>query len=58
MQSSKRESRTNRVRTATVELPVANEVPVFADFLAESQRRFDVEKNIKNNLLPFSYKKA
>lgn len=55
MQTKKRENRAKRVRTATIKLPIANShgIPVFSDFLAEVQRRFDVEKNIKNNLYAF-----
>lgn len=60
MQYRKRESRTSRVRTATIQLPVENShgIPVLSDFLAEVQRRFDVEMNIKNNLYAFILSKG
>lgn len=36
--------------TAVIKLPVSNPngIPCFADFLREVQRRFDVEKDLKN----------
>jgi len=43
-------------KTATIQLPIqSNEygIPCIGDFLDEVQRRFDVEKNIKNNLYAF-----
>lgn len=45
----------NKIRTATIELPISHDhgVPVLQDFLAEVQRRFDVEKDIKNSLYAF-----
>ena len=41
--------------TATIQLPISNDhgIPVLQDFLAEVQRQYDVEKNIKNNLYAF-----
>lgn len=47
-------------QTATVQLPVTNKhgIPVLQDFLTEVQRRFDVEKNIKNNLFAFIMEKG
>jgi hypothetical protein len=46
----------NTKKTATIQLPIqSNEhgIPCIEDFLNEVQRRFDVEKNIKNNLYAF-----
>ena len=46
----------NTKKTATIQLPIqSNEygIPCIGDFLDEAQRRFDVEKNIKNNLYAF-----
>lgn len=45
----------NKIRTATVELPISHDhgVPVLQDFLAEVQRQYNLEKNIKNNLYAF-----
>jgi hypothetical protein len=46
----------NTKKTATIQLPIqSNEygIPCIEDFLDEVQRRFDVEKNIKNNLYAF-----
>lgn len=42
-------------QTATIQLPVSHEhgAPVFSDFLTEIQRRFDVEKDTKNELISF-----
>lgn len=46
----------NTKKTVTIQLPIqSNEygIPCIGDFLDEVQRRFDVEKNIKNNLYAF-----
>ena len=56
MQSKKEKCNATSVRqSATIQLPISNNhgIPVLADFLTEVQRRFDVEKNIKNNLYAF-----
>ena len=56
MNTRKRETNNTKVKkSATIQLPVSNNhgIPVLEDFLAEIQRRFDVEKNIKNNLYAF-----
>lgn len=56
MLSKKEKSNAIRVKkSATIQLPVSNKhgIPVLEDFLSEIQRRFDVEKNIKNNLYAF-----
>lgn len=61
MRDTKRQSNANSVQqSATIQLPVSNNhgIPILADFLAEVQRRFDVEKNIKNNLYAFILEKG
>lgn len=42
-------------KTATIELPVTNDFGIadFSDHLNELQRRFNVERNIKNRLYSF-----
>ena len=43
-------------KTVTVQLPIQSNsygIPCAEDFLAEIQRMYDVEKNIKNNLYAF-----
>jgi len=56
MNTRKRESNATGVKkSATIQLPVPDNhrIPISEDLLAEIQRRFDVEKNIKNNLYAF-----
>lgn len=47
-------------RTATIQLPVseAHGRPVLSDFFQEIQRRFDVEKDIKNAAYSFLAQKG
>lgn len=42
-------------RIVNIQLPVSNEhgLPVLGNFLNEINRRFEIEKNIKNNLYAF-----
>lgn len=44
--------------TATIELECSNpySIPVFEDFVSEIQKRFDIEKNAKNEAYSFIYK--
>ena len=46
--------------TATIELPIINDygITVMEDFLNEVLRRYEVEKNIKNNLYAFISKQG
>lgn len=54
--STKNDHRAKHTQTATIQLPIQSNdygIPCIEDFLAEAQRLFDVEKNIKNNLYAF-----
>lgn len=46
---------THDTSVATIQLPVSSpySIPCFADFMAEAQRRFDVERNAKNRAYSF-----
>jgi hypothetical protein len=54
--SIKNDHRAKLTPTVTIQLPIQSNdygIPCVEDFLAEVQRHFDVEKNIKNNLYAF-----
>jgi len=51
----KSKSQNKKGKQASIMLSVSNKhgIPCLEDFLTEIQRRYDVEKNIKNNLYHF-----
>src|ERR1035437_701447 len=54
--STKNDHRAKHTPTVTIQLPIQSNdygIPCAEDFLAEIQRMYDVEKNIKNNLYAF-----